>query len=168
MSWNNSVPRLPLFADHRLHEPWEDGEHCGARLQQACDWGGRALHPWCSVCHPLPGQEEVSQSFLKSKFHCLKKFLTNLKTYPSMLAHMAKLDCSRTPLDTVTGTIALWQRRFCTDASCRSVTNRGTVFRKARHYFRNWLLQQLWWRAFKQMYSFFENVFLVVIILFWS
>lgn len=62
----------------------------------------------------------------------------------------------------------LWQRRFCTDASCRSVTNRGTVFRKARHYFRNGLLQQLWWRAFKQMYSFFENVFLVVIILFWS
>lgn len=52
---------LSLCADHRLHQPREDGEHRGARLQQAGDRGGGALHPRCAVRHPLPGQEEVGR-----------------------------------------------------------------------------------------------------------
>ena len=48
-----------LVADHRLRQPREDSEHRGARLQQAGDRGGRALHPRRALRHPLPGQEEV-------------------------------------------------------------------------------------------------------------
>lgn len=45
--------------DHWLHQSWKDSEHRRARLQQAGDRGGRALHPRRAVRHPLSGQEEV-------------------------------------------------------------------------------------------------------------
>lgn len=55
----SSSPPAPAHTDHRLLQPRQDGQHRGERLQQAGDGGGGAIHPRCSVRHPLPGQETV-------------------------------------------------------------------------------------------------------------